>query len=66
MNTKIQIILRTISRDGQPVNDQEIVGELELDRRLEAIELLSKERDDFHIKVRSIDDIQKEAQEKEE
>lgn len=62
MNTKIQVILRTIERDGQPVNDQEIVGELDLDRRLEAIELLSKERDDFHLRVRSIDVIQKEAQ----
>lgn len=65
MNTKYQVIIRAIERDGRPANEQEIVGELELDGRLEALELVSKSHDHFNIRVRSIDDIQKEAQEKE-
>ena len=57
----MQVILRTVERDGVPTNEQEVVSELLLDRREEALALLEKSHGEFHIKVRKISELQTEA-----
>ena len=52
MSTKMQVILRTIERDGVPSDHQEVVSEMILNLKEETLELVVREKDEFHLKVR--------------